>query len=239
MKLAADNHVKVVLDGQGADELFGGYSHHYMALWKEEFSFKKINEAKQTIPNAYKLFAKQLVKDSFGLSLDYSNYFNENKKQFGKSKNDEISSALNIQLATDYNGRLKSFLKCEDRCSMAFGIESRVPFADDTELVNYLFSIEGNKKIKHGISKYLLREATKKYIPQQIYNRRDKIGFETPIQNWFLPHKKQILDLINSQLNFLNMEYLTSNFDEVLKYRPNFVVRLYSFAIWKKVYSAM
>lgn len=237
MKLAAENNIKVVLDGQGADELFGGYSHHYMALWKENFSFKKINDSKETIPNAYNLFGKQLMKDAFGLSVDYGNYFIENKKQFGKSKNEKLASSLNKQLVSDYNGKLKSFLKCEDRCSMAFGIESRVPFADDVDLVNYIFTIEGNRKIKNGISKYLLREATKQYIPERIYNRRDKIGFETPLQKWFAPHKKHVLDLIISQLNFINKDYLTSNFDLLLNAKPNFLLRLYSTSVWKKVYS--
>jgi asparagine synthase (glutamine-hydrolysing) len=237
MKLASENDIKVVLDGQGADELFGGYSHHYMALWKEQFSFKSINDSKQTIPNAYKLFGKVLLKDAFGLSVDYSNYFHSDKKQFGKSKNEKLKSILNAQLAADYHGRLKSYLKCEDRCSMAFGIESRVPFADDIDLVNYIFSVEGKEKIKNGISKYLLREASKNFIPNQIYLRRDKIGFETPVQKWFLPYKDQIIDLIKTEIDFLNIEYLTSNFVEVLKHKPNFVVKLYSFAVWKKVYS--
>jgi len=237
MKLAAENNIKVVLDGQGADEMFAGYSHHYMALWKEEFSFKKLNDSKQTIPNAYKLFGKQLVKDTFGLSVDYSNYFIENKKHFGKSKNEKLAPSLNAHLAIDYNGKLKSFLKCEDRCSMAFGIESRVPFADDVELVNYIFSIQGNKKIKDGVSKYLLREATKQYIPQQIYNRRDKIGFETPVQKWFAPYKKHVLDVIISQSDFIDKDYLFSNFDLLLSSKPNFLLRLYSISVWKKVYS--
>ena len=242
MKLAADNGVKVVLDGQGADELFAGYSHHYMALWKENLglkSFGLISEANQTIPSAYKLFGKQLIKDVFSLSIDYSNYFNENKKQFGKSKNEKLASSLNAQLAIDYNGKLKSFLKCEDRCSMAFGIESRVPFADDVELVNLIFSIPGNRKISHGVSKYLLREATKKYIPPQIYSRRDKIGFETPVEKWFLPNKQHVLEAIKVQLDFVNIDYLKLNFDTLLSTKPNFLLRLYSFAVWKKVYSAI
>ena len=237
MKLASQNNIKVVLDGQGADELFGGYSHHYMALWKEQFSIKNINDSKQTIPYAYKLFGKVLLKDTFGLSVGYSNYFQSNKKQFAKSNNEKLKSTLNAQLASDYQGRLKSYLKCEDRCSMAFGIESRVPFADDIELVDYLFSIKGSQKIQNGISKYLLREASKKYIPNLIYARRDKIGFETPVQKWFLPHKDEIIDLVFSQLDFMNKSYFKSNFEDVLKQKPNFVVRLYSFAIWKKVFS--
>ena len=237
MKLASENNIKVVLDGQGADELFGGYSHHYMALWKEQFSFKNINDSKQTIPNAYKLYGKVLLKDAFGLSVDYSNYFHSDKKQFGKSKNEKLKSTLNAQLAADYHGRLKSYLKCEDRCSMAFGIESRVPFADDVELVDYLFSIKGSEKIQKGISKYLLREASRNYIPNTIYARRDKIGFETPVQKWFLPYKKQMINEISSQLNFINIDYLASNFEDLLMHKPNFIVRLYSLAIWKKVYS--
>ncbi|MFN8116573.1 MAG: asparagine synthase (glutamine-hydrolyzing) [Bacteroidia bacterium] len=239
MKLASENNIKVVLDGQGADELFGGYSHHYMAFWKENFSFKSINDSRQTIAHPYKLFSKQLIKDAFSLSVDYSNYFNSNKKQFGKSKNEKLALSLNQQLQNDYNGRLKSYLKCEDRCSMAFGIESRVPFADDLELVNLLFMIEGNKKIQHGISKYLLREASKKYIPNSIYNRRDKIGFETPVQKWFMPNKQNIIETVSLELDFLNMKHLTSNFNELLKHKPNFIVRLYSYAIWKKAYSSL
>lgn len=242
MKLAADNGVKVVLDGQGADELFAGYSHHYMALWKENLGLKTfglINEANQTIPSAYKLFGKQLLKDAFSFSVDYSNYLIENKKQFGKSKNEKLASSINKQLALDYNGKLKSFLKCEDRCSMAFGIESRVPFADDVELVNLIFSVNGNKKIQHGISKFLLREASKKYIAKQIYNRKDKIGFETPIEKWFLPNKHHVLETIKVQLDFVNIDYLKLNFDSLLSTKPSFLLRLYSFAIWKKVYSAI
>lgn len=239
MKLAADNDVKVVLDGQGADELFAGYSHHYMALWKENFSFKNINLSKQTIAHPHKMFGKQLLKDALGLSVDYSHYFIESKKAYGKSKNEKLASSLNQQLAKDYNGRLKSFLKCEDRCSMAFGIESRVPFADDLDLVNLIFSISGSKKIQHGVSKYLLREATKGFIPQQIYNRRDKIGFETPVEKWFLPHKKHILETIHHQLDFVNTEFLSSNYNALLHTKPSFLLRLYSFAIWKKTYSEL
>jgi asparagine synthase (glutamine-hydrolysing) len=239
MKLAAENDIKVVLDGQGADELFGGYAHHYMALWKEDLGFStlsRISEASQTIPGAYKLFGKQLLKDVSGLSVDYANYFSEPYKRFGKSKNEKLASSLNAQLGIDYFGRLKSYLKCEDRCSMAFGVESRVPFADDVDLVNYVFSIRGSKKIQHGISKYLLREAAKPFIPQQIYGRRDKIGFETPVQKWFAPNKHLVLENIQQQLDCVDVNYLSAHFDTLIKDKPGFILRLYSLAVWKKVF---
>ena len=87
---------------------------------------------------------------------------------------------INQQLLSDiYQTRLKSFLKCEDRCSMFHSVESRTPFSDDVDLINLMFSFNGNKKIKNGVSKFLLREALKSKLPSEIYYRYDKKGFET------------------------------------------------------------
>ena len=235
MQLAHEQNIKVLLDGQGADELFAGYNHHYIALWKEQFSLKKMHDAKSSIKHPYKLFAKQLIKEKLNLSVDYSTYFN--RSFIHKSQNQIIPNNLNKALKEDYNGRLKSFLKCEDRCSMAFGIESRVPFADDVELVNLLFTIKGNKKIQHGVSKYLLREASKQFIPHQIYHRKDKIGFETPVSSWLISFKQHILETITSQLNFVEKDVLVNEFESLIHKKPHFVLRLYSLAVWQKVYS--
>ena len=238
MQLASENNIKVVLDGQGADEIFAGYSHHYMSLWKENFSLKKLQDAKQTIKNPYQLFLKQLLKETFNVKVNYKKYFlNPKILNVVNYPVYKFSNNLNQELASDYNGRLKSFLKCEDRCSMAFGIESRVPFADDIELVDFLFSIEGNKKIQKGVSKFLLREATKKYIPQQIYHRKDKIGFEAPVSKWFISQKSHVLDTILSQLQIVNKSYLESNYDTMVIQKPVFLLRLYSLSIWKKAFS--
>lgn len=240
MQLAKENKIKVVLDGQGADELFAGYGHHYYSYWKENFgfnTFKQLSDSKPTISNPYAFFFKEQVKEKLHLKQDYSNYFAKNINQLISSPSQQFSNSLNQQLKNDYWGRLKSFLKCEDRCSMAFGIESRVPFADDVELVDFAFSIDGKRKIQKGISKYLLREATKAYIPEQIYNRRDKIGFEAPVSVWLLQFKSQVLDTIAELSDELNLEYIRIGFDNLATNKPNFLLRLYSFAIWKKVYN--
>ncbi len=243
MKLAAEQGIKVLLDGQGADELFGGYTHHYFSLWNElSFSskIKSINESGKTVQKPYFNYGKQLLKEAFHLSSDYSSYVNTNFKQYAKAEVNKFSNTLNSQLKADYNGKLKSFLKCEDRCSMAFSIESRVPFADDVELVDFIFSVDGKSKIKNGVSKYLLREATKNYIPKTIYTRTDKIGFETPVSKWFINHKNEVIEAItNSLSDIVNTNTINSHYEKLLNEKPTFIIRLYSFAIWKNVFSIL
>ena len=123
---------------------------------------------------------------------------------------------------------------------MAFSIESRVPFADDVELVDFIFSVDGKSKIKNGVSKYLLREATKNYIPKTIYTRTDKIGFETPVSKWFINHKNEVIEAItNSLSDIVNTNTINSHYEKLLNEKPTFIIRLYSFAIWKNVFSIL
>ncbi len=242
MKLAAGHGVKVLLDGQGADELFGGYAHHYLAYWRESplpVRMKRIKESAPTIVHPYQLYFKQGLKDVLNASNDFGAYFRKDKKAFGKAQHTPFASDLNTELRKDYTGRLKSFLKCEDRCSMAFGIESRVPFADDVHLVDLAFSIRGNQKIKHGLSKFLLREASKHYIPSPIYQRRDKVGFETPLTDWLRQHKFLILDELKNGSDVIEYGRLSRDFDRLVLQKPGFLLRLFSLSVWKTVFASL
>src|SRR6185437_4774710 len=80
---------------------------------------------------------------------------------------------------------LPELLRYEDRSSMAFSIESRVPFLDHP-LVEFVLSLLTAYKIHAGWSKFVERRAGDDLVPSEIVWRRDKLGFATPQQTWKL-----------------------------------------------------
>ncbi len=247
MQLAQQNNIKVVLDGQGADELFAGYHHHFLAKWNDIISknnypkaFKEIRVSKKTITHPFLFFAKERIKQKNNFNtkllgeLFDSQFLNGqpiiNQSVYFKTVNEQLVSDI-------YDTRLKSFLKCEDRCGMWHSVESRTPFADDIELINLLFSFNGNKKIKNGVSKYLLREAVKTKLPQQIYNRYDKKGFETPMQKWMVQLLPQLLSEIKeAKFDFVNYSF----FDKANVSSPHqskLLFKLFVLSRWQKVFA--
>jgi len=92
---------------------------------------------------------------------------------------------------------LPALLRYEDRNSMAFSVEARLPFMD-YRLVSYVFSLPASQKINDGWTKYVLRNATRGVIPESIRTRTDKIGFAVPEGEWFrremLPFIRDIFD---------------------------------------------
>jgi asparagine synthase (glutamine-hydrolysing) len=79
---------------------------------------------------------------------------------------------------------LPAILRNYDRCSMAHGVESRMPFMD-WRLVCYVFGLPEASKVGGGLSKRVLREAMRGVLPEGIRTRKGKIGFVSPMPNWF------------------------------------------------------
>jgi asparagine synthetase B (glutamine-hydrolysing) len=144
---------------------------------------------------------------------------------------------VNRQLVSDiYETRLKSFLKCEDRCGMWHGVESRTPFSDDIDLINLLFSFDGDKKIQKGISKYLLREALKNKLPEEIYSRYDKKGFETPMQQWMQQMRPELLSSIKAAgFDFMDYRNLEKT-DPQNAFHNKLLFKLFVLSRWKKLF---
>lgn len=246
MSLAQENNIKVVLDGQGADELFAGYHHHFIAKWKNLFkkgayreAFREIEAAKKTFSNPYVFFAKESIKGKVNVNASQLKiFFTDDYLKTGEIQNlSHYKDSVNEQLLDDiYRTRLKSFLKCEDRCGMWHSVESRTPFADDKDLIEMMFSFDGNKKIRNGISKYLLREAVKDKLPFEVYSRYDKKGFQTPMQEWVKKMKPKILEeLKQSGFNFINFEGIEGcDLNTVFQYEMLF--KLLILCRWKKVF---
>ncbi len=249
MELAKQNNIKVVLDGQGADEIFAGYHHHFVAKWNYLLSYgnvfgftRDLIQSKKTIESPFGLFIKEKIKANHNTYLnEIGSYVDKNYiNSYPVHNPTKYLGKVNDQLAYDItNARLKSFLKCEDRCGMWHSVESRTPFSDDIELINLMFSINGNRKMQKGVSKYFLREAVKEKLPQEIYERYDKKGFETPMNEWIGGNYKMIFDSLNkTDLPFIKLDNLKQQFDsgKAGTKEIKLLYKFYVLALWKKVF---
>lgn len=177
----ASRSVKVVLDGQGADEELGGYlayqgsylggllrGLHLSTAFHEAVGSLRLHGGflsgalSQVIERSGR---RALLRGDIPTVSRYSGSLDEVLKQ-------EI-------LATN----LPALLHWEDRNSMAFSIESRVPFLDH-RVVEFLGALPLGQKIRNGVTKYILRKAAKGLIPEAIRCRMDKMGFVTPEEAW-------------------------------------------------------
>jgi asparagine synthase (glutamine-hydrolysing) len=186
------------------------------------------------------LFAKENIKQrkNFGLPV-IRKFFKEDFIRSHEVVNPAVYfRSVNEQMLHDiHTARLKSFLKCEDRCGMWHSVESRTPFSDDVELINFMFSFNGNRKIQNGIAKYFLREAAKPELPEKIYFRYDKRGFETPMKQWLSEKVPMMLNEVNSKnWNFVKTDELNkidrNNLNEL-----KVLFRLFLLSRWEKVFA--
>lgn len=266
MRQAAATGVKVILDGQGGDELFGGYPSHAVVYWKYLLRRLKLGtiasewNAGHGMGTALKWLIKDQARLLFELALPQfvqtgimENYVRQTQFLNRDVLNEYLSSGastdeirlttmptLNDALIHDfYADRLKMYLKYEDRSSMWHSIEARTPFADDNNLASYVFGVPAKYKIRNGVYKYLLRESMKDYLPAAIRQRKDKLGFVTPIDNWSAQLKSRFLDQLDlSVKDFLDVDRIRKNSSELFDIRSHAdgvrVFRMFSFMIWKK-----
>lgn len=100
---------------------------------------------------------------------------------------------LNKILYFEMKAWLPALLQVEDRMSMAWSLESRVPFLD-TRVAKLAFSMPSNIKFKGGITKYILRKTLENKLPEEIVWRKDKLGFPVPLKSWFQGDLKPFIE---------------------------------------------
>ena len=203
----AQNQVTVTLDGQGADEHLGGYHYFFGFYFKDLFKHLKwVKLTKEMIRYcqihksiyAFKTFVYFLLPSGLKSKTSmnkmhclHADFIKNNESNQSKIVHELYASkSLHEALLNHFEYKLEHLLKWNDRNSMAFSIESRTPFLD-YRLVEYSLSMEPNQIIRDGVTKYMLRESMKGILPEEIRTRQDKIGFETPQDEWFRTDKFQ------------------------------------------------
>jgi len=227
MKLARQENIKVLLDGQGADEILGGY-YNFAGLYLIEklkrgnipSFFAEKNELKNkfapNINNAlgraayYYLpeFAQRNIraKKRLGMGFIKENYQNQLANIDVPARGGKTFREQSL-LSTQFG--LQDLLRYEDRNSMAFSIESRVPFLDH-RLVEFSIALNNDWKIKNGWTKYILRKTAEPLLDKEVVWRKYKMGFLTPQKLWKLQSKKELDTFVNEvkMPMFLDKDYL-------------------------------
>jgi len=208
-KLIHANQVKVVLDGQGADEQLAGYiglypyylnelydKRQWLRVTWEAWRYHRLHgqdwfpRAPGMVEKALRLFyhpqpisqtnpVEWINPDLAARHYEHSQYIaNQQVKHFG-----ETDHLDNILYQLTFLNNLQSLLKYEDRNSMAFSVEARVPFLDH-RLVEFIFSLPPRLKIRNGYTKRVLRDGMQGILPEKIRWRVGKLGFATPEKAW-------------------------------------------------------
>ena len=233
-RLAAQ-HRKVVLGGQGGDEIFGGYTRYLLAYFEQVIKAAidgTINNGnfivtyESIIPNLVSLrnytpLLQYFWRDGLFGEMDERYYriinraptmgsaINWNKltdysplesfKEIFNGSNVGKESYFDKMTHFDFKTLLPALLQVEDRMGMAHGLESRVPFLDHP-LVEFAATIPSNVKFKDGGMKHVLKESMRHVIPDMIAERKDKMGFPTPITQWIKgPARDFVHDIFSTQ----------------------------------------
>jgi len=135
-----------------------------------------------------------------------------------------------LQLLELSKTKLPHLLRYEDRNSMLNSVETRLPFLD-YKLVELMVSLPFHHKIKNGWTKYILRKAASKVLPESISWRRNKFGFEAPEDIWL--KDKEFITKEISQSEILKY-YITK---DIVFDNTRLIWRLLNVAIWEKCYN--
>jgi asparagine synthase (glutamine-hydrolysing) len=206
-KLTHENSIKVVFNGQGGDEILGGYWQIYYAYM---FNMLKKGEILNLIKHMVGVILPGGNSDFFQqFNFIFKRYVNRIKAtnhskiklHLDVPENESYITGymnLNSQEKRVFNIRefiLPRLLKWDDRNLMAFSIEGRYPLLDHI-LIEACLQMPVEHMYDRGWTKYPLREALKDYLPQEIYNRKSKWAYEFPKEKWMRDDLKPLINAI-------------------------------------------
>jgi len=236
-KLAKKRGIKVMLDGQGADELLAGYGTYYAPFFKYILA-----EKKRQLPAELFGFLQHhsipfhKIKNRFDKSISYPSFLKLALEKTEKGKNFDNFQAYSIDMIQ--SRILPALLHFEDRNSMAHSVEARVPFLD-YRLVNFCMSLPPEYKITKGVRKSLLRNSMKTVLPKSILQRYDKLGFVSPQEEWIEEYRdqfeKEICTIIKKNISIFDpslIDFLVTVLNRKERKHYPFLWRILSFERW-------
>ena len=211
MRLAASQGIRVVLNGQGADETMGGYSSYFQDVWVALIRQGRPREAWRALSaytaahggNSWPRFT-----DAMARCLSWEMYRIDAYRRWAQAKrqarlrrsawfSDDLTQHLIYDEMQPSSGTLSHalkqsvvsaplplYLRIEDRNSMGNSVEARLPFLD-YRLVSFVFGLSDDWKVRGPWNKYVLREGMRGRIPESVRARVDKMGFPTDSKKWF------------------------------------------------------
>lgn len=249
----AKGKVKVLLDGQGGDEVFGGYflTDTYLRSILKDFNLKGLlrdfiqfsqylnkngihSFSNWLFPKFYSSIVRKFSKQKLGiLNIDVMNQMKKSKLYFDSEPPKKFKNYLNnLSYHFISNLTIPTLLHYEDRSSMAFSIESRVPFLD-YRIVEFGLNLKPEYLIKKERRRYLYRKALEKRLPKEVAARKDKLGYPTPFAEWTRNRLKDLIKdtLLSSSANinlYIDKNQLKKNLDFHFKGTKD-----YSWDIWR------
>jgi asparagine synthase (glutamine-hydrolysing) len=246
----ASKEVTVVLEGQGADELLGGYISNvqpvyilellkkfkFISAFKEFLIFKKVYSVK----SAFMLFVRDsnngLIQKIFYKFNGIENFYQGKIKRYKHIKDfpiiaKDFDNNLNKYLFQAHTGGLVNLLHYGDAVSMKNSLESRLPFMD-YRLVEFIFTLPSSYKVRHGLGKYIHREAMKGIVPDFILNNPIKFGFDSPLLHIFsIENKNSASSILLSdrclQRGLFNKKSIIKALEEQKRKKKNYSRYLY------------
>lgn len=257
-KLAAENGVKVMLDGQGADEQLAGYHNYFaprfgsllrglrwMTLWGEARAVQRLHGYPFTwglghaLDNVLPEFVRQPLRHLAGKPAAHTPWLDLRRLgaaprdpfvETGFAKAVTVQALSRSQLSTTF---LPMLLHCEDRDSMAHSVEARVPFLDH-RLVEFALGLPDDYKIGGVETKRALREGMRGVLPERVRARVDKLGFVTPEEVWLRERspdhfRKALRDAVDASAGIIGEGTLSLLEETIDGSRP------FSFLIWRLI----
>jgi asparagine synthase (glutamine-hydrolysing) len=251
-RLAKESGITVTLDGQGADEMLGGYlgfpgervhsmldagqlgkALSFLRHWAQWPGRSKAMGLRAIVAECSKGAAHELIRMAAGMNKTPDWIDSRVAEEMGlhvrverfRSESNAGGRRMAAQMLNMLTSQgLPSLLRYGDRNSMRFSIESRVPFLTIEQAELALSLPERYLVSDTGETKHVFRQAMRGIVPDEILSRKDKIGFEPPEKEWLVSIAAEARTWLSEDLHipFLRHEALLAQFDDVISERSKF-----------------